>query len=84
MPAPSDPTKWFDHAKLRAWREEAGLRREEVCFRAAPLSYPYLSNIEDGRQTPSVELAYRLAELYGKDPAELFRTPNGQVTEAAG
>ena len=84
MPAPTDPNEWFDSARLRAWREEAGLTKEEVCFRNAPLSYPYLSNLEDGRQTPSVNLVYRLATFYGRNPAELFRDPNGAVTEATG
>jgi transcriptional regulator with XRE-family HTH domain len=67
-----------DAAKLRAWREDAGLSKEQVCAafhtQGYSLSYPWLSALEhatNARQ-PSVRLLAALAEFYGHQPAELM------------
>jgi transcriptional regulator with XRE-family HTH domain len=67
----------FNHRILRAWRDESGLRPEEVCARA-PMSYGYLRAIENGtRVNPSITMLTRLAAVYGHSVTELFDAPAG-------
>ena len=62
----------YDHRVLRVWRLESGKTPEQVCV-AAPMSYPYLRALEDGRRVrPSIAVLTRLAEVYGRDVRELF------------
>jgi transcriptional regulator with XRE-family HTH domain len=61
----------FNHHVLRAWRLESGLKPEEVCV-AAPISYPYLRQLEDNGGNPSAAMLARLAAVYGRDLGELF------------
>ena len=69
----------FNHRVLRAWRLESGMTPEQVCV-AAPMSYPYLRALEDGRRTrPSIGLLTRLAEVYGRDVRELFTDDAAQA-----
>ena len=65
----------WDHAKLRAWREEAGLRRERVAA-DLEISYPWLVILEHGTgdRTPSLDILTRLAHYYGHEPGELLMT----------
>lgn len=62
----------FNHRLLRTWRDESGLRPEEVAARAQ-VSYSYLRAIEDGaRVNPSAPLLARIAAVYGRSLDELF------------
>jgi transcriptional regulator with XRE-family HTH domain len=66
----------IDHAKLRAWREAAGLTREQVAV-CAGIGYPLLCAIEYGNRRPRRDMLTRLAMLYGHDPAELLAAADG-------
>lgn len=70
----SDDGRLYDNAKLRAWRIEAGLSREEV-WAAVGVSVMWLAELEQGRtgHAPSLELLVRLARFYGHEPGELLR-----------
>lgn len=62
----------FNSELLRAWRENSGLRVEEVCARAG-VSYPYLRSLEAGRQdNPSLDVVARLAAVFGRAPGDLL------------
>lgn len=71
--APDDAGRLYDHAKLRAWRAEAGLTREEV-WAGVGVSVAWLADLEQGRagHAPSLDLLVRLARFYGHEPAELL------------
>jgi transcriptional regulator with XRE-family HTH domain len=64
----------FDHARLRAWRDETGLRLETVADRSG-VSYPYLRALEDQGGNPSGAVCAAVAAVYGKPLAELFLFP---------
>jgi len=66
----------IDHARLRAWREAAGLTREQVAVTAG-IGYPLLTAIELGNRRPRLAMLTTLAALYGHDPAELLPGPDG-------
>ena len=67
-----------DYRKLRAWREEAGLTREQVCTALTDdehkLGFSWLVALELGANVrqPSVQLLTRLAQFYGHSPGELL------------
>jgi transcriptional regulator with XRE-family HTH domain len=63
----------YDHAKLRAWRNAAGLSREQV-WAGVGVSVAWLAELEAGnaRSSPSLDLLVRLARFYGHQPAELL------------
>jgi transcriptional regulator with XRE-family HTH domain len=67
-----------DYRKLRAWREAAGLTREQVCVALTDdqhkLSFSWLTALEQGHNVrqPSVQLLTRLAQFYGHSPGELM------------
>jgi transcriptional regulator with XRE-family HTH domain len=63
----------YDHRVLRQWRLDDGRTPEQICV-AAPISYPYLRQLEDGHGTPSAAMLARLASVYGRDVGELFTT----------
>jgi transcriptional regulator with XRE-family HTH domain len=71
MPAPSVPL--YDHRKLRAWRETAGLSPTQAAARIG-VSYPWLIRMEAGGlgKQPSLAMLYRLAAAYGHHAAELL------------
>lgn len=74
--ATAAPARLYDHRKLRAWRNEAGLTREQVCAQLQAqdvrIGHAWLSLLEKGRRVPSLELLVALARFYGHDPAELL------------
>jgi hypothetical protein len=74
--APGDLCAGIDHAKLRAWREAAGLTREQVSA-CAGIGYPLLCAIELGNRRPRLAMLTRLAMLYGRDPADLLTSADG-------
>lgn len=62
----------FDPCVLRAWRQESGLKAEQVCV-LADVSYPYLKGLEGGAyRNPSAALLTRLANTFGRSVGELF------------
>jgi transcriptional regulator with XRE-family HTH domain len=66
------PAALYDHEKLRAWRDAAGLTRTEASHRAG-IAYPTLADLEAGRyRNPQLPMLTRLAELYGHPLAELL------------
>jgi len=82
MPATTEPPaereRLYDHVKLRAWREEAGLRRTQVAADLA-ITEQWLADLETAtnpKRQPSLDLLARLARYYGRGLAEL-------LTEAA-
>jgi transcriptional regulator with XRE-family HTH domain len=71
----------YDHAKLRAWREESG-KSPTLAAAENGISYVWLDRIEKGRPgvgTPRLALLAQLAAYYGHQLHELI--PPG--TEAA-
>jgi transcriptional regulator with XRE-family HTH domain len=76
-PFPHHGLPAFNHRLLRAWRDESGLRPEEVCARAQ-VSYGYLRAIESGsRANPSIAVLTRIAAVYDRSVAELIDAPAG-------
>ena len=60
----------FDYPKICAWREAAGLSREQVSV-GAQISCSYLAAIEVGTRAPRLPVIVRLAEFFGHEPGEL-------------
>ncbi len=58
-------------ARLRELRRRGGLSQEELAGRAH-LHWTYLSDLERGRQTPTVDVVNRLARALGVTLAEFF------------
>lgn len=56
---------------LAAMRAEQGLRRRDLHERSG-LSYPYISEIENGAKQPSMTALAKLAAALGATPAELL------------
>jgi transcriptional regulator with XRE-family HTH domain len=56
---------------LQVRRAELGLKRRELADRAL-LSYPYVSEIENGAKTPSAKALRQLADALRLTPAELM------------
>jgi transcriptional regulator with XRE-family HTH domain len=57
--------------KLKHLREERGLSQHELAV-ALHVGQNTISNIENGKTKIDIELLYKLAEFYKKDPAELL------------
>jgi transcriptional regulator with XRE-family HTH domain len=60
-------------ASVRRARARSGMSTRELAQRAA-MSQPFLSNIENGRSTPSVATLYKLAGALGVTTSELLPT----------
>jgi DNA-binding XRE family transcriptional regulator len=73
-PERDDPPALYDPAKLRAWRADSGLTREQVCSMTG-VSYPWLRKLERGEADPSLKLLVTLARFYGHEPGELVGGP---------
>ena len=58
-------------AQIRARRRDAGLTLVTLAERAG-LSQPFLSQVENGRATPSMDSLYRIASALGTTPQALF------------
>lgn len=67
------PTLLHDHVKLRAWREAAGLSREQVAVQTG-LSCSWITALELGsnQHGPSLGVLRQLAGFYGHAPGELL------------
>lgn len=66
------------HLRLRRLRKARGLVLREVS-EGTSLSISYLSDIEAGRSSPSVESAAKLAAFYGIALAELITGEPGRA-----
>jgi XRE family transcriptional regulator, regulator of sulfur utilization len=58
-------------ARLKELRTQAGLSQEALAERAG-MHWTYLSDLERGRQTPTMDLINRLARALGVTLAEFF------------
>ncbi len=63
-------------ARIRELRRHLGLSQEELADRAR-LHWTYLSDLERGRQTPTVDVVNRLARALGVTLAEFFAPFDG-------
>ncbi len=61
----------INFARLRQWRDESGLRVEEVAARSG-ISYSYLRALEDKGGNPTAAVIAAIAAVYGKPVSELF------------
>ena len=57
--------------KVEALRKSAGLNQEEFA-RAIRVSRQTVSSIETGKYNPSLELAFIIADFFGKKIEEIF------------
>lgn len=58
-------------ARISARRKELGLKQYEVC-EAIEVNYKYLSNLETGRSSPSLELIMKLCSVLRTTPDYLI------------
>jgi transcriptional regulator with XRE-family HTH domain len=69
---PSTTESSFNHARLRQWREQSGLRAEEVAARSGT-SFSHLRALEAGEvDNPGGLVLARIAAVYGRSLDELF------------
>lgn len=64
----------YDYAKLRAWRDQAGLDRTRAAADCG-ISYPWLRALETGNlddRAPSLATLDRIARYYGHHLSELI------------
>jgi transcriptional regulator with XRE-family HTH domain len=82
LPAETDESRsLLDHAKLRAWRDQADRTREQVCVDTG-LSFNYLQRLENGQaRHPTLAVIGRLAAYYGHDPGELLLPAEAAATD---
>lgn len=57
--------------RVEALRKDRGLRQEELA-RAIRVSRQTVSSIENGRYSPSLELAFTIADFFGLPIEEIF------------
>lgn len=60
-------------------RKQVGLTQEELA-REVLISRAYLSNIEKGKHTPSLEVAYKICKCLEKSIEEIFFNHNVRKT----
>lgn len=65
--------------ELREARERAGLTQEQLAFRAG-LSRPYVSQLEHGHKSPTLETLFLVCDALGVAAADLV----GRVERARG
>ena len=58
-------------ARIKELRRELGISQEELASRAG-LHWTYLSDLERGRQTPTLDVVNRLARALGVTLAKFF------------
>ncbi len=75
MPSATAPK--FNHARLREWRQESGLRLEDVAARSG-VSFSHLRALEDRGGNPSGETVAAIAAVFGKPMDELYARPGAQ------
>ena len=74
------PPRSWDYAKLKSWRETAGLTREQVCadlqarYPGRGITFNWLLALEHGttgNRSPGLDTLAMLARYYGHEPLEL-------------
>lgn len=65
------PALVFNSERLRQWRQESGLRVEEVAARSG-ISYSYIRALEDRGGNPTAGVLAALADVFGKPVDELL------------
>ena len=63
---------------VRELRSERGESQEAVAWRVG-LNRPFLSELENGRKTPSLETIFRLAEALSTEPEEIVAETKRRV-----
>ena len=61
----------FNYRLLRQWRDESGMKPEEIAYRA-DISFSHLLRLETNGGNPGGALIARLARVLGHDPGELY------------
>ncbi|MDW8006457.1 MAG: helix-turn-helix transcriptional regulator [Thermomicrobium sp.] len=64
--------------RIRALREAQGLRQEDLAARAM-VNQSYLSQIENGKRDPSLDVLERIADALGIPVADLLREPETEA-----
>ena len=83
FPTPEDPRFYEALGRaIKALRAEQGLGRRELAD-AAGVSYPYLSEIENGRKRPSSRSLLLIAQALGLRPYQLLQEAE-QLLDAVG
>jgi transcriptional regulator with XRE-family HTH domain len=59
--------------KLRTLRQRQGLTMREVADKLGLSTHGYIGDLESGRRQPSLELATRIADLFGVTVDQLAR-----------
>jgi transcriptional regulator with XRE-family HTH domain len=62
--------------RVRSLRRELGISQQELAQRLSATSRPFISLVENGRKTPSPEVAVRLADILGVSVDELLTAPD--------
>ncbi len=57
--------------RIREMREASGLSQQDLAERAS-VTRPYLSNLERGQSSPTVDLIVRIAKALNQTPSELL------------
>jgi len=82
-PAKSDRTRRLRHLgpHVHNIRQARGISQQELAQRLTSASRPFISLVENGRKTPSPEIALQLADLLGVSLDELLADPEdpGQI-----
>lgn len=60
-----------DPHPLKEWRDQNGVRQDELAARAGLKAPSHISQIENDDRTPSLDLAHKLSEITGI-PIEKF------------
>lgn len=65
-------------SSLRALREQRGLSQKAL-GEAVGVSRQAINALETGKHAPSLDLAYRLAALFGRDVEAIWRNPYAET-----
>lgn len=66
--------------KVEQFRKKAGMNQDEFA-KAISVSRQTVSSIETGKYNPSLELAFTIADFFGKSVEEIFIYERGRYNE---
>lgn len=66
--------------KVEQFRKKAGMNQDEFA-KAISVSRQTVSSIETGKYNPSLELAFTIADFFGKGVEEIFIYERGRYNE---
>lgn len=69
--------------RVEEFRKQMGLRQEEFA-QAIKVSRQTVSSIENGKYNPSLELAFTIADFFGKNIEEIFIHQRQELNEKKG